>query len=116
MAISASPDSSLVSINPLDPLRRVPNLQVRERIDDILPDIRQCTLRELSIFGRGFNPGTSAVNVSAFYENTRTYRDALVNNLSPQLYNSFLEQLALVLGCSRDKLEGVGYHCYNARR
>jgi hypothetical protein len=79
--VISSPESSLDSVRSL---RRVPRLSVRDSIDDIIPDIRRCTLRELQMFGRGFNPGTSSVNISAFNEGTLTYKDVLINNLSAE--------------------------------
>lgn len=98
-----------------DRLRRVPQLEVRRRIDDIIPDIRPCTLRELQIFGRGFNPGTSSVDVSAFVRD-RVYKEALINNLSAEQHRQFLTQLALIFGYSYDELEKLGLFCYNVAR
>lgn len=111
MSISAVP--SLVDSS--DHLRRLPQLEVRDRIHDIIHDIRPCTLRELHIFGRGFNPRTSSINVSAFVKG-RIYKEALINNLSAEQYRQFLTQLALIFGCSEEELQQLGIFCYNVAR
>ncbi|MCB9807004.1 hypothetical protein H6768_03900 [Candidatus Peribacteria bacterium] len=77
-----------------DHLRRIPQVQVRDRINDLLPDVRQCTLKELEIFGRGFNPRTSSVVISAYHRGTTIYRTMLVNNLSEEMRARFLKELA----------------------
>lgn len=107
---------SAVPLKPNDHLRRVPELLVRARIDDLLTDVRSCTLRELSIFGRGFNPGTSSINLSAFNKDRMIYKDFLINNLSPDLYERFLVQLALIFGCSVEQIKEIGTFCYNVHR
>ncbi len=97
-----------------DPVRHAPKISVSDSIMETL-SVRPCTLRELSLFGRGYLPGTSAVNISARYE-SGSYQDFCMNNLKIEAYNLFLWELARVLKCSPDELERIGYLCYNARR
>lgn len=113
MVIDSLSDSALRSSQRL---RQPTVVEIRNRIDDLLTDIRPCTLRDLDIFGRGFMPKTSSVNVSGFLGGTQTYKDVLINNLSPDCYHQFLTQLALIFGCSAEKLKAMGYFCYNVAR
>ncbi len=97
-----------------DPMKCLPRIDVSEKIAATLT-VHPCSLREVSLFGRGYIPGTSAVDISASYK-SGSYQDFLISNLPLETYQFLLEKFAEVFKCSPDELKRIGYLCYNVRR